>query len=85
MVLLPSLLCALFLSQMKKQEDENQKLDMKLKILKEQEDYEGKVDDIVKHLENELEQQIEGLLRDQEKLKAELLRNQDEVEDTKKR
>lgn len=70
---------------MKKQEDENQKLDMKLKILKEQEDYEGKVDDIVKHLENELEQQIEGLLRDQEKLKAELLRNQDEVEDTKKR
>ncbi|XP_042260590.1 keratin, type II cytoskeletal 8-like isoform X1 [Thunnus maccoyii] len=72
------------IDKMKQQEDENQKLDTKLKILKEQEDYEGKVDDIVKQLENELEQQIENLLRDQEKLKAELLKNQEEVEDTKK-
>lgn len=48
-------------------------------------DYEGKVDELVKQLENELEQQVENLLRDQEKLKAELLRNQEEVEDTKKR
>ncbi|XP_067439357.1 intermediate filament protein ON3-like [Thunnus thynnus] len=72
------------IDKMKQQEEENQKLDTKLKILKEQEDYEGKVDDIVKQLENELEQQIENLLRDQEKLKAELLKNQQEVEDTKK-
>jgi len=73
------------IDKMKQQEDENQKLDMKLKILKEQEDYEGKVDGIVNHLENELEQQIENLLRDQEKLKAELLKNQEEVDDTKKK
>jgi len=66
-------------------EDENKKLDMKRKILKDQGDYEGKVDDIVKHLENEMEQQIENLLRDQDKLEAELLQNQEEVEDTKKR
>ncbi|XP_053170249.1 keratin, type II cytoskeletal 8-like [Scomber japonicus] len=71
------------IDKMKKQEDDNQKLDTKLKILKEQEDYEGKVNDIVRQLEIELEQQIENLLRDQEKLKAELLKNQDEVMDTK--
>lgn len=70
---------------MKKQEDDNQKLEMKLKILKEQEDYDGKVNDVVKQLENELGQQIENLLRDQEKLKAELLKNQEEVSDTKKK
>jgi len=71
------------IDKMKQQEDENQKLDMKLKILKEQEDYEGKVDGIVNHLENELEQQIENLLRDQEKLKEELHRNQEEVDDSR--
>ena len=70
---------------MKHLEDENKKLDTKLKILKEQEDYDGKVDDIVKQLANEMEQQIENLLRDQEKLKAELLKNQEEVVDTKRR
>ncbi|CAK6977500.1 keratin%2C type II cytoskeletal 8-like [Scomber scombrus] len=73
------------IDKMKMQEDENQKLDTKLKILKEQEDYDGKVNDIVKQLEMELEQQIENLLRDQEKLKAELLKNQEEVLDTKKK
>uniref|UniRef100_A0AAQ5YZN7 Keratin, type II cytoskeletal 8 n=1 Tax=Amphiprion ocellaris TaxID=80972 RepID=A0AAQ5YZN7_AMPOC len=73
------------IDKVKNLEDEKKKLDTKLKILKEQEDYEGKVDEVVKQLENELEQQVENLLRDQEKLKAELLRNQEEVEDTKKR
>ncbi|GAA6227625.1 keratin, type II cytoskeletal 8-like isoform X1 [Lates japonicus] len=73
------------IDKVKNLEDENKKLDTKLKILKEQEDYEGKVDDIVKQLENELEQQIENLLHDQEKLKAELAKNQEEVDDTKHR
>ncbi|XP_008285551.1 intermediate filament protein ON3-like, partial [Stegastes partitus] len=66
-------------------ENEKKRLDTQLKILKEQEDYKGKVDEVVKQLENELEQQIENLLNDQEKLKAELLKNQEEVEDTKDR
>ncbi|XP_071320943.1 intermediate filament protein ON3-like [Trachinotus anak] len=73
------------IDKVKHLEDENKKLDTKLKILKEQEDYEGNVDDIVKQLQNELEQQIERLLRDQDKLQAELLKNQEEVEDTKQR
>ncbi|XP_022621249.1 keratin, type II cytoskeletal 8-like isoform X1 [Seriola dumerili] len=73
------------IDKVKHLEDENKKLDTKLKILKEQEDYEGNVDDIVKQLKNELEQRIEGLLRDQDKLQAELLKDQEEVEDTKRR
>lgn len=70
---------------MKHLEDENKKLDTKLKILKEKEDYDGKIDDIVNQLESEMEEQIGNLLHDREKLQAELLRDQEEVEDTKKR
>lgn len=70
---------------MKHLEDENKKLETKLKILKEHEEYGGKIDDIVKQLENEMEEQIENLIRDQEKLQAELTRKQQEVEDTRKR
>lgn len=70
---------------MKNLEDDNKKLDTKLKILKEQEDYDGKINDVVRQLENEMEQQIENLIRDQEKLQAELLKDQVSVEDTKKR
>ncbi|XP_068575929.1 intermediate filament protein ON3-like isoform X1 [Cebidichthys violaceus] len=73
------------IDKVKHLEDENKKLDTKLRILKDQGDYEGKIDDIVKQLENEMEQQIEKLLNDQEKLQAELLQNQEEVDDTKKR
>ncbi|XP_060923105.1 keratin, type II cytoskeletal 8-like [Limanda limanda] len=73
------------IDKVKNLEDENKKLDTKLKILQEQEEYQGKVDDIVKQLENELEQQIETLLSDQDKLQDELTKNQEEVEDTKKR
>ncbi|KAA8579763.1 hypothetical protein FQN60_006856 [Etheostoma spectabile] len=73
------------IDKMKHLEDENKKLDTKLKILREHEDYEGKIADIVKQLENEMEQQIETLLHDREKLHAALLKNQEEVEDTKKR
>ncbi|XP_068165831.1 intermediate filament protein ON3-like isoform X2 [Antennarius striatus] len=72
------------IEKVKHLEDENKKLDTKLKILKAQENYEGKIDDIVKHLGEEMEEQIENLIYDQDKLKAELLRNQDEVEDIKK-
>lgn len=70
---------------MKHLEDENKKLDTKLKILKEREEYGGKIDDIIRQLQNEMEEQIEKLIQDQEKLQAELLKKQEEVEDTKKR
>ncbi|CAJ1087594.1 intermediate filament protein ON3-like [Xyrichtys novacula] len=73
------------IDKVKNLEDENKKLDTKLKILKEQEDYDGRIDDIVKQLESEMGQQIENLLRDREKLQDELQRKQDEVEDTKKK
>lgn len=66
-------------------EDENKKLETKLKILKEHEEYGSKIDHVVKHLEKELEEQVENLLQDQEKLKDELLKMQEEVEDTKKK
>lgn len=70
---------------MKHLEDENKKLETKLKILKEHEEYGSKIDDIIKHLENELEEQVENLIQDQEKLKDELLKMQGEVEETKKK
>ncbi|KAM9328760.1 keratin, type II cytoskeletal 8-like isoform 2-T2 [Pholidichthys leucotaenia] len=73
------------IEKVKDLEDEKKKLDTKLKILKEQEEYSGKVDDIVKQLEDELEQKVYSLLRDQEKLKEELLQNRKEVDDTKKK
>ncbi|XP_031708106.1 keratin, type II cytoskeletal 8-like isoform X1 [Anarrhichthys ocellatus] len=73
------------IDKVKNLEDENKMLDKKRNILKDQGDYEGKVDDIVKQLQNEMEQQIEKLLNDQEKLQAELLQNQEEVDHNKKR
>lgn len=66
-------------------EDENKKLETKLKILKEHEQYGSKIDDIISHLANELEEQVENLILDQEKLKDELLKKQEDVEDTKKK
>lgn len=73
------------IDKVKHLEDENKKLDTKLKILKEKEDYEGKIDDIVKQLQNEMEQQIETLIHDREKLQAQLLQNKEELDDTKNR
>ncbi|KAM6893872.1 keratin, type II cytoskeletal 8-like [Xenentodon cancila] len=73
------------IDKVKTLENEKKKLDTKLKILKEQEDYNAKVDEIVKQLEADLEQQIESLTRDHEKLEDDLLKNQEEVDDTKKR
>ncbi|KAM7365516.1 hypothetical protein PAMP_016436 [Pampus punctatissimus] len=71
------------IDKMKKQEEEKQKLTTKLKILKEQEAYEGKIDDIVKELENELQQQIDSLVLDQNKLSAELEKKKLETDDAK--
>lgn len=71
--------------KVKQLEDENRKLETKLKILKEHEQYGSKIDDIVTHLANELEDQVENLIQDQENLKAELLKKEEEVEDTKKK
>lgn len=70
---------------MKNLEDENKTLETKLKILKEHEEYGSKIDDIVKNLKNELEEQVEKLIQDQDKLKDELFKVQEEVEDTKKK
>lgn len=70
---------------MKNLENEKRRLETKLKILREQEDYNGKVEYLVKQLENELEQQIESLKSDQNKLQPELQEIQDEVENTKER
>ncbi|TKS66539.1 Keratin, type II cytoskeletal 8 [Collichthys lucidus] len=71
------------IEKVKNLEDENKKLDTKLKILKDQEDYESKIDEVVKQLENEMEEQIDNLFRDQEKLKDELCKMQKEKDDTK--
>nr|XP_040041742.1 keratin, type II cytoskeletal 8-like isoform X1 [Gasterosteus aculeatus aculeatus] len=73
------------INKVKHLEDENKKLLTKRDILMDQGHYEGKVDDIVRHLKNEKEEQIYNLLRDQEALKSELLENQEEVDNTKKR
>lgn len=72
-------------SKVKHLEDENKMLDTKLKILKDHEDYSGKIDGLVRQVENELEEQIENLIRDQEKLQAELLKKKEEMEDTKRK
>ncbi|XP_078147243.1 intermediate filament protein ON3-like isoform X2 [Centroberyx gerrardi] len=72
-----------FIDKVKHLENENKVLETRLKILQEQEDYKGKIEDLVKHLSVELQQQVEGLKRDRAKLEAELLRSQEEVEQTK--
>ncbi|XP_037102185.1 intermediate filament protein ON3-like isoform X2 [Syngnathus acus] len=73
------------IEKVKHQEDENQKLDTKLKILREQEPYVANITSIAMQLEEALKQQIEHLLSDQTKLEDELLQNQQVAEDSKKR
>nr|XP_057908183.1 intermediate filament protein ON3-like [Doryrhamphus excisus] len=73
------------IEKVKQQEDENRKLDTKLKILKEQEAYQGKVEGVAKQLEEELRRQIDKLLDDHAKLEDELRGKQEEVENTKER
>ncbi|KAM3857107.1 intermediate filament protein ON3-like [Diretmus argenteus] len=72
-----------FIDKVKHLENENKVLDTRLKILLDQEDYKGKIDDIVNVLENELRRQVESLNRDRVKLDAELLKSQKEVDQTK--
>ncbi|KAM9766963.1 intermediate filament protein ON3-like isoform 2-T2 [Menidia menidia] len=71
------------IDKVKNLENEKKKLETKLKILMDQEDYDAKVDEIARQLANELEQQIENLLRDQEKLRDDLDRIENVVENTK--
>ncbi|XP_033835918.2 keratin, type II cytoskeletal 8-like [Periophthalmus magnuspinnatus] len=71
------------IDKVKHLENENKKLDTKLKILKEQEDYTAKVDEVVKQMKEELEEQVVNLLRDQKKLQDELEQKNRELEDTK--
>ncbi|XP_077580503.1 keratin, type II cytoskeletal 8-like [Stigmatopora nigra] len=73
------------IEKVKYQEIENKKMETKLKILKDQETYESKIDAVVKQLKEALNDQIEKLLCDQAKLEGELLQNQEEAETTKMR
>ncbi|XP_038853310.1 intermediate filament protein ON3-like [Salvelinus namaycush] len=72
-----------FIDKVQNLEQQNKVLDTRLKILKEQEDYQGNVDAVVQQLANELQRQIENLARDKQKLKQELARCQDEVDQTR--
>ncbi|XP_049608532.1 intermediate filament protein ON3 isoform X2 [Syngnathus scovelli] len=73
------------IEKVKHQEDEKQKLDTKLKILREQEAYVGNITSRAMRLEEALKQQIDNLLGDQTKLEDELFHNQQVAEDSKKR
>ncbi|XP_077426066.1 keratin, type II cytoskeletal 8-like [Vanacampus margaritifer] len=73
------------IEKVKHQDDENKKLYTKLKILKAQKAYEGKIEGVVKQMEAALKQQIDGLLSDQAKLEDALFHNQEEAENSKKR
>ncbi|KAM8904582.1 keratin, type II cytoskeletal 8-like [Spinachia spinachia] len=73
------------INKVKLLEDEKKKLATKLDILKNQGHYEGRVGDLVKEKKSELERQVEDLRRDQDKLEAQLLQDQEEVDDTKER
>ncbi|CAL1598439.1 unnamed protein product [Knipowitschia caucasica] len=71
------------IEKVKHLENENKKLDTKLKILKEQEDYQARVEEVVRQMKERLEEQISNLLRDQKKLQDELEAKQQELGDTK--
>ncbi|XP_029927662.1 keratin, type II cytoskeletal 8-like isoform X2 [Myripristis murdjan] len=72
-----------FINKVKHLEDKNKVLETRLKILQEQDNYKGKIDDTVKRLECELQQQMDGLEHDQAKLEAELRKSQEEVDHTR--
>jgi len=72
-----------FIDKVRNLEQENQRLEAKLKILLEQEQYKGNINDIVAELSSNLRRQIDSLDRDQHKLAAELDRSQDEVDQTR--
>ncbi|KAM6945812.1 intermediate filament protein ON3-like [Aplochiton taeniatus] len=73
-----------FIEKVKHLEDQNKVLSTRLKILKEQQNYQGRVEEVVERLKEELLLQIDGLARDHLKLEAELGKNQDELENRRK-
>ena len=73
------------LYQVRNLEQENKRLETKLKILLEQERYQGNVDEIVAALSTNLRRHIESLDLDRLKLEGELVRSQDEVEQTREK
>lgn len=73
------------LYQVRNLEQENKRLETKLKILLEQERYKGNVDEIVAALSTSLRRHIESLDLDRLKLEGELVRSQDEVEQTREK
>ncbi|KAL1022114.1 hypothetical protein UPYG_G00022340 [Umbra pygmaea] len=72
-----------FIDKVNKLEEENKRLEMHLKILKQHEDYQGNVDELVQQQSIGLQHQIDGLARDQLKLEQELARCQDDVNQTR--
>ncbi|XP_056157042.1 intermediate filament protein ON3-like [Lampris incognitus] len=72
-----------FIEKVKHLEDQNKVLDTRLKILQDQENYKGKIDEVVQQLEMELQRQVDNLERDRAKLQADLLKSQEDVEQTK--
>ncbi|CAL8307308.1 unnamed protein product [Merluccius merluccius] len=72
-----------FIDKVKHLEVQKKLLEMRLSILQGQEDYEGKIDQVVRHIEADLLRQVETLTRDGLKLKAELDKNQEEVENSR--
>ncbi|XP_010891454.1 keratin, type II cytoskeletal 8 [Esox lucius] len=74
-----------FIDKVQDLEQKNKVLETRLKILKQQEDYKGDVDEVVQQLSIELQQQIEGLTRDKLKLQQELARCQDDVNQTRRK
>ncbi|XP_030637221.1 intermediate filament protein ON3-like [Chanos chanos] len=64
-------------------EQQNKALETRLKILLEQENYKGNIDDIVSQLAANLRKQIDSLARDRQKLENELNKSQDDVENTR--
>ncbi|XP_031414618.1 intermediate filament protein ON3-like [Clupea harengus] len=74
-----------FIDRVRNLEQENKRLETKLKILMEQERYKGNVDEIVAALSTSLRRHIESLDLDRLKLEGELVRSQDEVEQTREK
>ncbi|KAL1022111.1 hypothetical protein UPYG_G00022310 [Umbra pygmaea] len=72
-----------FIDKFQKQEQKKKSLETRLKILKQHEDYQGNVDELVQQQSIELQHQIDGLARDQLKLEQELARCQDDVKQTR--
>ncbi|KAI1884883.1 hypothetical protein AGOR_G00214460 [Albula goreensis] len=73
-----------FIEKVRRLEEQNKVLETRLKILLEQESYEGKINEIVDELSNNLQRQIDGLELDRQKLLSELDRTQSDVDHNKK-